>query len=308
MAVNARSLSDFFLGVRAHVPQAPQTLIAYFLRETAQRFCRSTFIWQEECEFVHLQRNVRRYLLTPPSLSIIVRAMSAKIKLTASNGTITGATQANPVVIASAQHGLTSGSKVFIEGVVGMIELNDRTHTVGEIPDDDHFEVQDDGTGYNAYFSGGTWNNVSAYGNLPPQSDLVLDTTRPGWRIQDGRSGNGQNSIVPYNFFCEDTASVSLSFDPAEDVPNGLQVRCALKPEVNATLVPETLWTDWHQVVEAGAVGGLLEMPGKSWSDPIQAGLYLRLFADGIAEARGDRMSGNVHRSHAVRGSIGAYT
>jgi len=80
----------------------------------------------------------------------------------ASTGSITGATQANPVVVTSGSHGLTTGDRVYIEGVVGMTELNNFLYTV-TVLSANTFElayidgVDVDGTGFTAYSSGGTW-------------------------------------------------------------------------------------------------------------------------------------------------------
>lgn len=76
--------------------------------------------------------------------------------------TITGATQANPVVITSTSHGYSNGDEVYISGVVGMTELNGRNFKVNNVTANT-FELQLmdgstnlDGTGYTAYSSGGT--------------------------------------------------------------------------------------------------------------------------------------------------------
>lgn len=73
---------------------------------------------------------------------------------------ITGATQANPVVITSATHGYSDGDEVFINDVVGMTELNGKAYLVAnsttntfELTDQDGNNI--DGTAYTAYTSGG---------------------------------------------------------------------------------------------------------------------------------------------------------
>lgn len=72
-------------------------------------------------------------------------------------GTITAATQANPVNIQSVGHGRTSGDRVYIFGVGGQTELNDITYTITRV-DDDNFTLDGiDGTLHTAYTSGGTW-------------------------------------------------------------------------------------------------------------------------------------------------------
>lgn len=81
--------------------------------------------------------------------------------------TITGATQANPCVITSVGHGLTTGDEVFINGVVGMTELNGKSYVVEVLSADtfaiataDGLDTAIDATGYTAYSSGGTINRI----------------------------------------------------------------------------------------------------------------------------------------------------
>jgi len=76
--------------------------------------------------------------------------------------TITGATQASPVVVTtSAAHDRSNGDRVIITGVAGMTELNNREFIVAnkaattfELTNIDSANV--DGTGYAAYSAGGT--------------------------------------------------------------------------------------------------------------------------------------------------------
>lgn len=68
---------------------------------------------------------------------------------------ITGATQANPVVITSAAHGFSNGDEVFIASVQGMVEINNRTFTVAN-KTTDTFELSGvDGSAYTAYTASG---------------------------------------------------------------------------------------------------------------------------------------------------------
>ena len=68
---------------------------------------------------------------------------------------ITGATQANPVVITLPNHGFANGDRIRITGVGGMTEINDKNFTVANRTEDT-FELQGiDGTGYTAYTIGG---------------------------------------------------------------------------------------------------------------------------------------------------------
>lgn len=74
--------------------------------------------------------------------------------------TITGATQADPVVITATAHGYSNGDDIKIIDVVGMTELNGKSYLVAnktantfEITDLDGNDI--DGTGFTAYSSGG---------------------------------------------------------------------------------------------------------------------------------------------------------
>ena len=70
--------------------------------------------------------------------------------------TITGATQADPVVVTATAHGFLDRETVEITGVVGMTELNGRRFIVANKNPND-FELKgEDGTGHTAYSSAGT--------------------------------------------------------------------------------------------------------------------------------------------------------
>jgi len=79
--------------------------------------------------------------------------------------TISGATQANPVVITATGHSYSNGDEIEISGVVGMTELNGKRYLVAnkttntfEITNIDGTNIN--GTGFTAYASGGVANRV----------------------------------------------------------------------------------------------------------------------------------------------------
>lgn len=91
-------------------------------------------------------------------------------------GTITGATQADPVVITSADHGLTSGQRVIIASVGGMTQLNGNRYYVSVLSSSTFSLYNDaalsdtvDGSGFSAYTSGGTWTV-----DIPKTSSTIL--------------------------------------------------------------------------------------------------------------------------------------
>lgn len=69
---------------------------------------------------------------------------------------ISGATQADPVVVShTGHHGFTDGQRVKITGVEGMTELNSNVYTVANKTDHTYELSGIDGTGFTAYTSGG---------------------------------------------------------------------------------------------------------------------------------------------------------
>lgn len=89
------------------------------------------------------------------------------------SGTIVNATSANPVVITtSGNHLLQDGQLVFIDGVVGEVELNSRSFTINVTSPTTFELVGIDGSAYAAYISGGTWETNSITGQ--PQKEIEV--------------------------------------------------------------------------------------------------------------------------------------
>ena len=89
--------------------------------------------------------------------------------------TITGATQANPIVITtSASHTYVDNDEVYISGIVGMTEINNRRFIINVLTATT-FELNgEDGTGYTAYSSAGESERtylVAASAAAPTTSD-----------------------------------------------------------------------------------------------------------------------------------------
>jgi len=79
--------------------------------------------------------------------------------------TITGATQADPVVVTAVGHGMTSGDLAIHDSVVGMTELNGTTYSVTRLTDDTYEVDGLDGTGFTAYSSAGNLRKTSYSNN-----------------------------------------------------------------------------------------------------------------------------------------------
>lgn len=75
-------------------------------------------------------------------------------------GSVTGATNASPIVITSAAHGLNTGTRITVASVGGNTAANG-TFTITRV-DADTFSL-DGSTGNGAYTSGGTWKVTGLY-------------------------------------------------------------------------------------------------------------------------------------------------
>ena len=76
--------------------------------------------------------------------------------LTEASQNITAVTQANPAVVTITSHTFTNGDRIFVSGVAGMTQLNNREFTVANTTANT-FELSGiDSTGFDAYTSGGT--------------------------------------------------------------------------------------------------------------------------------------------------------
>ena len=80
---------------------------------------------------------------------------------------------------------------------------------------------------------------------------------------------------------------------PSEDVAGGIVLTIAVKPSRAATTVPDFLLEDNLEAINAGALGSLLVMPEKKWSNPSLGAHYQSLFNEAV-----DDEKGNVKREH----------
>src|SRR5262245_22319796 len=81
--------------------------------------------------------------------------------VSALTGNIGGATKANPCVITSTAHGLSTGQKITIASVGGMTQLNGNTYTITKLSADTFSLDGINSTAYTTYTSGGTWSVVA---------------------------------------------------------------------------------------------------------------------------------------------------
>jgi hypothetical protein len=125
---------------------------------------------------------------TPTELATIVSGEATK--------TITGATQANPVVLTIVAHGYANNDEIYIASVGGMTQINKRTYRVTSLTADTvslqhHDGVNVDGTAFGAYTSGGTAARTLVSGT----HKMFVGGVRPGYDHRLTVAGNVNNYV-----------------------------------------------------------------------------------------------------------------
>lgn len=92
--------------------------------------------------------------------------------------TTSAATAANPVVITTtASHNLNTGDYVYITGVGGMTEINDRTFQIRRVSATKFSLQGEDGTSHTAYSSAGSVYTALVQWTLQALDTVITDTT-----------------------------------------------------------------------------------------------------------------------------------
>lgn len=127
-------------------------------------------------------------------------------------GSITGATNASPIVITSLGHGLSTGDAVTIADVGGNTAANSSGGWFITVVDADSFSL-DGSTGDGAYTSGGTWTSSSpASSSLSITYTSVNTTTDPKvTRRQILRNTDGQSDTYYVDVDTTDLVSTTFS-------------------------------------------------------------------------------------------------
>jgi len=133
--------------------------------------------------------------------------------------TITGITQANPAVVTIASHPYVDGDSIYITGVVGMTEVNNRQFKVGSTTTNT-FNLEDvngddvDSTGFTAYSSGGSSNLTFVE---VTNSNTTRDNTISWTEVSDAESYNiyrRDNGLYGFVGKSETTSFTDDNIDP----------------------------------------------------------------------------------------------
>lgn len=175
--------------------------------------------------------------------------------LESSSKSITGATQANPVVITSSSHGLSNGDEVYIDGLGGMTEVNNRNYLVANVTTNT-FRLQNlfgeniDGTGFTAYTSGGSATKI--YEETTPyaaadifdlrfaQSADVMYIVHPSYPIRQlTRTGHNSWSFNTFSVVGVPSPNINNATDNYPSVVSFFEQRLVFG---NTNNNPQTLW------------------------------------------------------------------
>jgi hypothetical protein len=194
--------------------------------------------------------------------------------------TITGATQANPVVLTVASHGYSDGDRVRVASVGGMTQINNREFTIDYLTANTFSLLDENGTSYTAYTSGGTVTKIPAFGfsywfTLPTDCLRVLRVADDiyEYKIENGR--------LLYNSSTAELHYIQKVTDPTvfdslfvECLTVALAIRVAQKLSDNANL-KESLKADLRDM-----------MPDARTTDAQEGGTPDGLYAEGWVQSR----------------------
>lgn len=112
---------------------------------------------------------------------------------------------------------------------------------------------------------------------IMPTTPAALNVRRPGWRTETG---------VARNYYRNGTAE--LGFVPRAELASGgvqptVELRVALMPTLQGNTVGDLVMLNYGEVILNGALGRLLAMPGRDWTDTAAAGYHKGMFANEIA-------------------------
>lgn len=122
---------------------------------------------------------------------------------------VSGIARTNPVRVTSTSHGFTNGDVVWITGVSGMTQLNNRAYVITGVQTNSFQLLGVNGTNYNSYISGGTARKCVV-------SDCSLKVTTSGGTLTNGEevyfSGvNGMTELNGNSYTVANAASGSFT-------------------------------------------------------------------------------------------------
>jgi len=203
---------------------------------------------------------------------------------------ITGITQANPAVVTSASHGYSNGDHVFIQGVSGMAQVNQRTFVVRN-KTANTYELETvaggavDSTGYDAYTSGGTCSKVyeiatpysaAAAGEMKyAQSADVLYIAHPSYAPRKlSRTGDAAWTLEVMDFGTDLVPPSGFTGSWSSTYPDGSTSEKYIITSFDSATGEESIASDPPIIVARNKVWTAGVTIGLSWSAAIGATDY----------------------------------
>jgi hypothetical protein len=239
---------------------------------------------------IAVQGATREYPLASYDLGVPAPGDSPTVNIVETALTITGITNAKPVVVTVADHGLATGSRVAVAGVTGMSEVNGATYTI-TVLDSDTFELDGtDGRAWGAYGGAGTatvvgatdptlltsrryvYTYVSALGEEgPPSDDSRLIEVAPGQSVELSALATGPTD-GSYNI---DRKRIYRAVSSAIGTQYQFVAELAIATQT---------YNDTIADADLGAVLPSWDpaFPGSEWSPPPQALAGLTLLGNGV--------------------------
>ena len=189
----------------------------------------------------------------PNGLPVLTRIVEGKKLYDPRTATksITGITVATPPVVTSASHGYSNGDRVYIRGIAGMTQLNDREFTVDNVTTNT-FELKAIGsTGLSSYTSGGTISKMTFSSNA---ALVIGDFLRSDFAY--GRTGTNVGVIDSTTW----TTAANAADDDITLSDSSTEKRYAINGVINSTEDPQAVITELRK-----NCAGFTEYIGGKW-------------------------------------------
>lgn len=111
---------------------------------------------------------------------------------------------------------------------------------------------------------------------LEPTRKEDMDAIQFNWQVEQGSQMQ--------RFYPSDPLTFNVYPIPV-DVTYPIKIRAAFMPTVDAVTCPDFIMNDWQEAITAGAVGRLLNMAERSWTDVKTGAIKRAEFLDGVSDA-----------------------
>jgi hypothetical protein len=126
---------------------------------------------------------------------------------------------------------------------------------------------------------------------IDPNDPVGLDMIFGKWRMPS-------ETGAPDYYICDVARSIlTLVLTPAVSITGGLLVTVAQAPLVTATQVPDVLLSHYHEAIKHGALGALMSMNKKPWTNANLAIWHMQQFRTAMSQTDAENARGFTRRS-----------